>query len=175
MPPTYPTDLWLASSKTSSWGVGQSRTAFGQCRTPQEEPTSMAKQKRATATVKMTYKEDADLIAWWNSIPRGTRNAVMKDLMREYIERHRGSYRPVLPRNVPQPFDPSRFAQICDDTAWIRTALLDLPGYMEQVLQQVTTILPAGHSPTGMSVLPAAGVSDEAAQRREQHVKKAQW
>ncbi len=64
----------------------------------------MAKQKRATATVKMTYSEDADLIAWWNSIPRGSRNAVMKDMMRDYIENNRGGYRPIMPRKVPQPF-----------------------------------------------------------------------
>jgi hypothetical protein len=64
----------------------------------QEEVSSMAKSKRMTATVKMTFTEDTDLIAWWNSIPRGSRNAVMKDLMREYIKRHRGGFRPVLPR-----------------------------------------------------------------------------
>ena len=50
----------------------------------------MAKQKRAIAAVKMTYSEDADLIAWWNSVPRGSRGAVMKDLMRDYIEHNQG-------------------------------------------------------------------------------------
>ena len=97
----------------------------------------MAKQKRATATVKMTYSEDADLIAWWNSVPRGSRNAVMKDLMRDYIDHNQGGYRPIYPRNMPQPFDPGRFTQMCDDTNWIRTALMDLPGYVELVTQQV--------------------------------------
>jgi len=48
----------------------------------------MAKARRMTATVKMTFTEDTDLIGWWNSIPRGSRNAVMKDLMRDYIERN---------------------------------------------------------------------------------------
>src|SRR5688500_9997068 len=97
----------------------------------------MAKQKRTTATVKMTYSDDSDLIAWWNSIPRGSRNAVMKDMMRHYIDHNRGGYRPIIPKNIPQPFDAGRFTQMSEDTAWMRTALTDLPGYVERVIRQV--------------------------------------
>ena len=138
----------------------------------------MAKQKRATATVKMTYIEDADLIAWWNSIPRGSRNAVMKDMMRGYIEHNRGGYRPIMPRNIPQPFDPGRFTQVCDDTAWIRTALMDLPGYVERVIQHVVAnggVQSNSRSPTGNGVLQAEDVSSEDAMRRENRMKKAKW
>lgn len=138
----------------------------------------MAKQKRATATVKMTYSEDADLIAWWNSIPRGSRNAVMKDMMRDYIEHNRGGYRPIMPRNVPQPFDPGRFTQVCDDAAWIRTALMDLPGYVERVIQHVAAVgevQPNSRSPNGIGVLQGEDVSSEAAVRRENRMKKAKW
>lgn len=139
----------------------------------------MAKRKRETATVKMTYTEDTDLIAWWNSIPRGSRNAVMKDMMRDYIARERGGYRPILPRNIPQPFDPARFTQICDDTTWIRAALLDLPGYIEQVIQHVTQHASVAIPSDGMGVMssspPGSQVSDAAARRREQRMKKAQW
>lgn len=138
----------------------------------------MAKQKRATATVKMTYSEDADLIAWWNSIPRGSRNAVMKDMMRGYIEHNRGGYRPIMPRNVPQPFDPGRFTQVCDDAAWIRTALMDLPGYVERVIQHVAAVggvQSNSRSPTGNGVLQAEDVSNEDAMRRESRMKKAKW
>jgi hypothetical protein len=138
----------------------------------------MAKQKRATATVKMTYSEDADLIAWWNSIPRGSRNAVMKDMMRGYIENNRGGYRPIMPRNVPQPFDPGRFTQVCDDAAWIRTALMDLPGYVERVILHVAAVggvQSNSHSPNGHGVLQAEDVSSEDATRRESRMKKAKW
>jgi hypothetical protein len=138
----------------------------------------MAKQKRATATVKMTYSEDADLIAWWNSIPRGSRNAVMKDMMRDYIEHNRGGYRPIMPRNVPQPFDPGRFTQVCDDAAWIRTALMDLPGYVERVIKHVAAnggVQSNSRSPTGNGVLQAEDVSSEDAMRRENRMKKAKW
>lgn len=138
----------------------------------------MAKQKRATATVKMTYSEDSDLIAWWNSIPRGSRNAVMKDMMRDYIENNRGGYRPIMPRNVPQPFDPGRFTQVCDDAAWIRTALMDLPGYVERVIQHVAAVggvQPNILSPNGQGVLQGEEVSNEDATRRENRMKKAKW
>jgi hypothetical protein len=138
----------------------------------------MAKQKRATATVKMTYSEDADLIAWWNSIPRGSRNAVMKDMMRDYIEHNRGGYRPIMPRNVPQPFDPGRFTQVCDDAAWIRTALMDLPGYVERVIQHVAAVggvQSNSRSPNGNGVLQGEDVSNEDARRRENRMKKAKW
>jgi len=137
----------------------------------------MAKSKRMTATVKMTFAEDTDLIGWWNSIPRGSRNAVMKDLMREYIERHRGGFRPVMPRNVPQPFDPGRFTQVCDDAAWIRSALNDLPRYMEQVIQHVNAlgvVQPAGGSAAGIRS-PTQVVDDQAANKREEKVRKAKW
>lgn len=138
----------------------------------------MAKQKRATATVKMTYSEDSDLIAWWNSIPRGSRNAVMKDMMRHYIEYNRGGYRPILPRNVPQPFDPRRFTQVCDDAAWIRTALMELPSYVERVIQHVVSvggIQPNSSIHNGMTVSQLGDVSDEDAARREHRMKKAKW
>lgn len=138
----------------------------------------MAKQKRATATVKMTYSEDADLIAWWNSIPRGSRNAVMKDMMRVYIDHNRGGYRPIIPRNIPQPFDPGRFTQVCDDAAWIRTALMDLPGYVERVIQHVAAVggvQSSIRSPNGNGVLQAEDVSSEDAMRRENRMKKAKW
>ncbi len=138
----------------------------------------MAKQKRATATVKMTYTEDSDLIAWWNSIPRGSRNAVMKDMMRVYIDHNRGGYRPIIPRNIPQPFDPGRFTQVCDDTAWIRTALMDLPGYVERVIQHVVAnggVQSSNRSSTVQSVLQGKEVSNEDATRRENRMKKAKW
>jgi hypothetical protein len=135
----------------------------------------MAKQKRATATVKMTYTEDTDLIAWWNHIPRGSRNAVMKDMMRDYIERNRGGYRPMMPRNIPQPFDPNRFTQVCDDAAWMREALLDLPGYVERVIQHVVSVGGVTMGDQSQAVLQANDVSEDEARRREKRMKKAAW
>jgi hypothetical protein len=60
---------------------------------------------------------------------------------------------------MPQPFDPGRFTQMCDDTNWIRTALMDLPGYVERVIQQVAVSggIPANsRSPNGNDVIQGA-------------------
>ena len=135
----------------------------------------MAKQKRATASVKMSYTEDADLIDWWNSLPRGSRNAIMKDMMRDYIERNRGSYRPIYPRNQPQPFDPKYFMQLVDDVAWTRAALVDLPGYVERVIQYVTAPGIALNNAAYNGVPSNAAISDDSAHRREQRMKRTQW
>jgi hypothetical protein len=135
----------------------------------------MAKAKRMTATVKMTFSEDTDLIGWWNSIPRGSRNAVMKDVMRDYIERNRGGFRPVMPRNVPQPFDPLRFTQMCEDAAWIRSALNDLPGYMERVINHVVAMQPTSVAHSSYAREPTVSVDDNQANRREERVRKAKW
>jgi len=135
----------------------------------------MAKARRMTATVKMTFTEDTDLIGWWNSIPRGSRNAVMKDLMRDYIERNQGGFRPVMPKNLPQPFDPKRFTQVCDDAAWIRSALNDLPGYMERVINHVAAMQPTGMAHGSYARDPTVSVDDNQANRREERVRKAKW
>ncbi|MBA3871464.1 MAG: hypothetical protein H0X30_20155 [Anaerolineae bacterium] len=119
----------------------------------------MAKQKRATATIKIAYREEVDLIAWWNSVPRGTRNAVIKDLMRDYIDHNQSGYRLIYPRNMPQPFNRGRFTQICCDAAQIRTALMDLLGYVGRVIQQVVVtggVPPNSRSPNGDVVIQGA-------------------
>lgn len=156
-------------------GVGQIRTLFGLILTPLKGKMRMPKQKRATATVKMTYGEDADLIAWWNSIPRGSRNAVMKDMMRDYIARERGGYRPIFPRNMPQPFDPARFTQVCDDAAWIRAALGDLPGYVERVILHVTASAPGSGAINTNGQAHIGEASDDSVERRTKRMRKATW
>lgn len=135
----------------------------------------MAQDKRVTATIKLTHADDADLIAWWKSIPYGSRNAVMKDIMREYIERYRGSYHPIYPRSQPQPFDPRQFMQLVEDAAWIRTALMDLPGYVEQVIHNVAALGVAPGNASNNHVSTMTNLADDAVQRREQRMKKAQW
>jgi hypothetical protein len=135
----------------------------------------MARTPRATATIKMNIEEDSDLIAWWHSLPRGSRNAVMKDMMRDYIERNRGSYRPIYPRSQPQPFDPKYFMQLVEDAAWTRAALVELPGYVERVIEHVISqgVVQANtyYTPTSTS----GSMSDDAARRREQRTRQARW
>ena len=135
----------------------------------------MARTPRVTATIKLHLEEDSDLISWWHTLPRGSRNAIMKDMMRDYIERYRGSYHPIYPRSQPQPFDPRQFMQLVEDAAWIRTALMDLPGYVEQVIRNVAALGVAPGNASNNYVSTMTNLADDAVQRREQRMKKAQW
>ncbi len=95
--------------------------------------------------------------------------------MRDYIAHNQGGYRPIYLCNMPQPFDPGRFTQMCDDTNWIRTALMDLPGYVERVIQKVVVtgeLSPNSRSHNGSGVIQGA---DEDVKRRESRMKKARW
>jgi hypothetical protein len=139
----------------------------------------MGKRKRITATIKMTLTDDSDLIDWWRSIPLGSRNATLKDIIREHIAREGGHYRPrqipVAAASVPV-FDLSQLAQVRDDTAWIRDALHDMPAYLEQLFAQVasvrpTDVLPNARAPT--SDTPA--LDDAESQRRARKLKRVSW
>jgi hypothetical protein len=134
----------------------------------------MAKRKRVTATVKMTYHDDTDLIAWWNSIPRGSRNAVMKAAMRAYI----GYEDYVLQENPAEKgggIDTTRFDQLCDDAAWTRDALHALPDYVEEVVRHVADNVVVNQPETARSSDKDRSMSDEAARRREDRMKRRQW
>jgi hypothetical protein len=79
--------------------------------------------------------------------------------------------------NSPQPFDPGRFAQVCDDAAWIRSAMGDLPRYMEQVIQHIAAMGVIQTTAGGaISIREPTKVVDEVeANKREEKVKKAKW
>ncbi len=135
----------------------------------------MAKQRRATVSAKLTYSEDSDLISWWESLPRGSRSAIMKDMMRDYIERHNGSFYPVYPRSQPQPFDPRHFAQLVEDAAWTRTAMLDLPGYLERLMAQMAVIQGTQGAANHGVQASLNDVPDDAAARRAERTRRAKW
>jgi hypothetical protein len=139
----------------------------------------MSRRKRITATIKMTYADDSDLIEWWHSIPLGNRNAALKEIIREYIAREGGYYHPrevpVGTVHTPQ-FDLSQLDQLRSDTAWIRDALQDMPAYLEQLLThavsiQAATILPDSRAPTP----DAPALDDAESQRRARKLKRVSW
>lgn len=135
--------------------------------------------KRITATIKMTFADDSDLIDWWRSIPLGSRNATLKDIIREHIAREGGHYRPrqipVTAAPVPV-FDSSQLAQVRDDTAWIRDALHDIPAYLEQLFAQMAVVQPNGVLPDARAPTPDSPALDDAeSQRRARKLKRVSW
>ncbi len=108
---------------------------------------------------------DADLLAWWESIEPGDRSDCLRELIR------------VALGYLPPPTNPADdLAAVRNDVAWMREALNDLPGYVEQVIQQVAAyavVLPEARAPTAARNGPE--LSEQDASRREQHMKKAKW
>ncbi len=105
--------------------------------------------------------EDADLLAWWESIDSGQRSDALRDLLRMAL-----GY---------QPFTRPSTEAMAEDIAWMRDALNELPGYVERVIEHVVAnaviVQPESRSP------PANGhsMSDDSARRREERMKRRQW
>ena len=129
----------------------------------------MGKRKR---TARRTHKvigfkafhdSDADILAWWEGIEEGERSTVIREILREYLggrRSQRSSASPDLTRLV-------------DETAWIRTALTDLPGYVERVIQQVATLQISAPPTPILSTSPELTQTD--ADRRESKLRNKQW
>jgi hypothetical protein len=108
---------------------------------------------------------DADLLAWWEGIRPGDRSEALRELIRM-----------ALGYQMRQPNATYDLPAVQADMVWMREALTDLPGYLEQVIQYVAAhavVLPENHNPSASQN--GAGMSDEAAMRRERRMKKAKW
>ncbi len=130
----------------------------------------MGKRKRAARRThkvigfKAFHDSDADILAWWEGIEEGERSTVIREILREYLgsgrKAQRSSASPDLNR-------------LYDETAWIRTALTDLPGYVERVIHQVAT-LQISTTPTPiLTASPELTQTD--ADRREAKLRNKQW
>lgn len=114
---------------------------------------------------KVYYDTDQDILDWWEGIEAGERSDTVRDLIRDQL----GSVR----RKPKAPMiDLPELLEVRRDTLWIRDALNDMPAYFERMIQQVASIpVSVGQPPARAS--PA--LSDDAAQRRTQRMKKATW
>lgn len=139
----------------------------------------MSKRKRVTATIKMTFSDDSDLIDWWRSIPLGSRNATLKEILRDHIAREGGDYRPrsmVAISAGEAAFDLHLLTQLRDDAAWIRDALYDMPGYLERLVTQMArTQTGNGGAPIRAPALDFPALNDAESQRRARKLKRASW
>jgi hypothetical protein len=122
-----------------------------------------AKRTSKVIGFKAFHDTDGDLLGWWDGIEEGDRSDTIRDILREYLFGKRKTASPV----------PPDLSRIGEDTAWIRLALNDLPGYVEQVIQQVAAMQV---TVTANSVTTAAsGLTEQEAERRERRMQKTQW
>lgn len=119
-------------------------------------------------TVKAYFDADADILAWWESIDMGERSTALREAIRLYAGQ----------QLRPKRLDIPEMSEIRQDTRWIREALNDMPAYLERVIQQVAAVQPVM---VGQTRSPAqaghnqAALTDAAAERRTQRMRKATW
>jgi hypothetical protein len=104
---------------------------------------------------------DADIINWWESIAVGERSDILRDLIRMAIGGH------VVKRQAPMDIG---LTDIKQDTDWIRSALNDLPAYLERLFHNVQPVTNVQHQPTRAPDVPV--LKDDDVARREARMKK---
>ncbi len=142
--------------------------------------------KRASRTSKtIGFKAfqdtDADLLTWWESIPEGERSGILRDLIRTTLagqgNRPRSNGHSTN-GNGAHPNGPGyqQFAQVSEDTARIRNALTDLPGYLERLVTQVAVVRPV-MQPETPDDLPGdtRRLEQDAIDRRKANMRQNAW
>src|SRR5690349_11903037 len=85
--------------------------------------------RRITLTAKLVVGKDDDLIEWLASLPKGRRQVMIKELLRDAVQRQQ--------RELSMT---DQLAQIGQDAAWIRAALTELPTWMEGLLSRISIV-----------------------------------
>jgi len=115
---------------------------------------------RVTLTVKLTVGKDDDLIDWMSSLPKGQRQALVKQVLRDAVQQHSE--------------DENRLAQIKQDTVWLRAALSDLPAWMEGLLSRIA-VVQTPEPPPEIKPARTGQLSMEGVSRREKRIAKVAW
>ncbi len=115
------------------------------------------------------FDADRDLLEWWEGLPVGDRSNVLRELIRTGLQSGAGQFNPAT-------IHYSDFSQLCVDTAWIRDALGDLPGYVERVIQQIAASQPLPSALTdGNNIRASSQLDDSNIRRREQRMRQSKW
>jgi hypothetical protein len=122
-----------------------------------------AKRTSKVIGFKAFHDTDGDLLAWWDGIEEGDRSDTIRDILRESL----------FGKRKPQLSPPPDLSRIGEDTAWIRLALNDLPGYVEQVIQHMAAMQVTVTANTAATAEP--GLTEQEAARRERRMQKTQW
>lgn len=71
---------------------------------------------------------DMDILSWWDSMPAGERSAALRDLIRAAI---RNGANQNGNGHAPE------MGQVAEDTAWLRSAFMELPTYLEGLFSRI--------------------------------------
>ncbi len=111
---------------------------------------------------------DADILEWWESMPAGERSIALRTLIRAGISvgeaKHNGN------GHMPD------MVQVAADTAWLKSAMLELPTYLEGLLNRIPAArsdaqpVPADVQPDDQPQLDQAALD-----RRRANMKRSAW
>src|SRR5260221_7837887 len=95
-----------------------------------EQGTGRQTMRRKTSIgFKASAETDQDIIAWWEALPTGDKSRALRDLIRAGITNsganHNGN------GHAPQ------MVQVAEDTAWLRSAVMELPTYLEGLFNRM--------------------------------------
>lgn len=107
---------------------------------------------------------DADLLAWWEGIVSGQRSDALRDLLRLALGYHQIVTKP-----------DTDLSHVHEDIAWMRDALNELPGYVERVIQHIAANAVVPQQENRAMSDSKSQMSDDAARRREERMKRRQW
>jgi hypothetical protein len=124
--------------------------------------------RKTSIGFKANVEGDQDIIAWWEALPTGDRSRTLRDLIRAAITNgnanHNGN------GHAPE------MVQVAADTAWLRSALMELPNYLEGLFSRMPV------TQAEAQVVSTQGQSEEqpkldqvAVDRRRANMKRSSW
>jgi hypothetical protein len=125
--------------------------------------TMSNKRKNKVIGFKAFHDTDSDILGWWNGMSDGERSNALRKLIRHHLGTQ-GSVSTEPDRSTDE------LRSVRADTAWIREALNEMPGYFERLFTNIAVVRPTGEVPQMGDRL-----SEEAIQRRQANLKKRTW
>lgn len=123
------------------------------------------------------YKDrDDDILEWWLSIPNGERSQVLRTLIRAFLN---GEFITTPEGEAPTEYTRTlQLSQLQAETRWIRTALMDMPDYLEGLFSQVQQTIrsrPVVAAEPMLAGIPNGTTSETEAEKRAGHVARHNW
>jgi hypothetical protein len=111
---------------------------------------------------------DTDILQWWESMPAGERSAALRQVIR-------GAIRNGSPDHNGHGHSPE-MVQVAADTAWLRSAMMELPTYLEGLLSRMPVAQAAAQTVSSEGQPEQQAKMDQAAvDRRRTNMKRSSW
>ncbi|MBZ0315270.1 MAG: hypothetical protein K8L91_02545 [Anaerolineae bacterium] len=121
---------------------------------------------------KAFFERDDDILDWWENIPSGERSHVLRSLIRAYLT---GEVIVTPYGEEAVAFSSSvQLARVQSNTTQIRDAVMEIPTYLEQIINQKMRGVQAAPATQPNAIL-AGTASEDDAEKRIQRMQKKSW